>query len=77
LPELVYPYLIFRNPFAGLALTIFGAVLVIMLFAYYSSVTQGVSFAGRFRKMAFVSLGVAALTFGIGFVVRKAFNIVI
>jgi VIT1/CCC1 family predicted Fe2+/Mn2+ transporter len=72
---LVYPYLIFRNPFAGLALTILDAVLVITVFTYYSSVAQDTSFTGRFRKMAFVSLGVAALTFGIGFAVRKVFNI--
>ncbi len=74
---LVYPYLVFGNPFVSLALTVIDAVLVITLFSYHSSVTQGTSFAGKFRKMALVSLGVAAITFGIGFAVRKLFNITI
>ncbi len=74
---LVYPYLIFQNPFAGLALTLVDAILVILMFCYYSSVAQDTSCTGRFRKMALVSLGVAALTFGIGFAVRAVFNITI
>ncbi len=72
---LVYPYLIFQNPFLGLALTLVDAILVILVFSYYSSVAQDTSFTGRFRKMALVSLGVAFLTFGIGFAVKKVFNI--
>jgi VIT1/CCC1 family predicted Fe2+/Mn2+ transporter len=72
---LVYPFLIFQNPFISLALTICDAILTILLFAFYSSVVQDAPFGARFRRMAFISLGVAALTFGIGFAVWKMFNI--
>jgi VIT1/CCC1 family predicted Fe2+/Mn2+ transporter len=74
---LIYPYLIFSNPFVSLALTIFDAVLVIAGFTYYSSVAQDTDFRGKFRKMAIVSLGVAAITFGIGVLVKKIFNVTI
>ncbi len=46
------------------------AVVVIFFFNYYVSVAQGVSFRDRFTEMAGISLGVAGLSFVIGFVIR-------
>ena len=72
---LVFPYFIFKNPFMSLSITIVCAVLAIAVFTYYSSVVQGTSFGGRFRKMVLVSVGVAALSFGISYLLKTALNI--
>ncbi len=53
-----------------LALTLGIAVLIIFVFNFYVSVAQDASFKTRFGEMAAISLGVAALSFGIGFVIR-------
>ena len=68
---LVYPYFLFGNPFLALAVTIFDAILAIAMFTYFSSIIQSTSFGARFRKMALISLGVAALTFGISYLFRN------
>ena len=72
---LVFPYFVFQNPFESLVITIICAVLAIAVFTYYSSVVQGTSFGGRFRKMVLVSVGVAALSFGISYLLKTALNI--
>jgi VIT1/CCC1 family predicted Fe2+/Mn2+ transporter len=63
---LVLPYLVFQDPYVCLGLTLLNAITVILLFTFYISVTKGVSFKKRFFEMAAISLGIAALTFGIG-----------
>jgi len=72
---LVMPYWILQNVYMALALTVFNAIVVIFVFTFYISVAKGISFKRRFLEMAFISLGVAALSFGIGFVVRVLLNI--
>lgn len=67
---LIFPYLLFSNYYFSLALTLFNVVLIIAVFTFYVSVAQDISFRGRFLEMAGVSLGVAILSFGIGFLVR-------
>jgi VIT1/CCC1 family predicted Fe2+/Mn2+ transporter len=54
----------------ALALTIFNAIVVIFVFTLYISIAKGISFKTRFLEMALISLGVAALSFAIGFLVR-------
>jgi vacuolar iron transporter family protein len=68
---LIAPYLIFDDLFLCLGLTVAAALVVILSFTYYVSVAQDISFRDRFLEMAGISLGVAALSFGIGFVVRE------
>lgn len=46
------------------------AVLIIAFFTYYISVAQEVSFKGRFLEMTGLSMGVAALSFFVGFIIR-------
>ncbi len=67
---LILPYFLFANYFVCLALTMVFAVLVILIFNYYISVAKDLNFGKRFREMFFISMGVAAFTFGIGYLIR-------
>lgn len=71
---LIFPYFLFSNAFVCLMFTIINAILVILVFTFYVSVTNDFSFKRRFIEMAAISLGIAALTFCIGLVL-KTFNI--
>ena len=50
------------------------AVIVIFIFTFYISVAKGISFKNRFSEMVLISLGVAALTFLITFVIKIFLN---
>lgn len=67
---LILPYLIFQNFYVCLMCTLVAAVLIIGFFNYYISVAKDVPFRRRFLEMTGLSLGVAALSFLIGVVVR-------
>lgn len=72
---LILPYLIFTNLYFCLGVTIFNAISVIFIFTFYISVARDISFRKRFFEMALISLGIAALTFSIGFLIRGFLNI--
>ncbi|OFX82809.1 MAG: rubrerythrin family protein [Bacteroidetes bacterium GWF2_33_16] len=67
---LILPYFLFTNYFVCLGLTLTFAVLVILFFNYYISVAKDLNFSKRFWEMFAISMGVAAFTFGIGYLVR-------
>jgi VIT1/CCC1 family predicted Fe2+/Mn2+ transporter len=67
---LILPYLVLTNYYLCLACTLAGAVVIIALFTYYISVARDEPFRRRFLEMAGVSLGVAAFSFLVGFVLR-------
>jgi VIT1/CCC1 family predicted Fe2+/Mn2+ transporter len=67
---LVAPYLVFSSFYLALAVTILNAIIVIVVFTFYTSVTRDLDFRGRFLEMATISLGVAALSFLMGILVR-------
>lgn len=67
---LVVPFLFLSNPYAALAWTGFNAVGLIAVFNYYVSVARDISFKERFLEMAAISLGVAVVSFGLGYLVR-------
>ena len=67
---LVLPFFLFTDPFLDLGLTIIIAVLIILIFNFYISVARDLPFKRRFFQMAGVSIGVALLSFGIGWVVK-------
>lgn len=67
---LVLPFALLRNPFVCLAVTLGTAVLIIFAFNFYISVAKGFNFRKRFAEMAVISLGVAALSFGIGILIK-------
>ena len=68
---LILPYLILENFYVCLGCTLVAAVLIIGFFNYYISVAKDVPFKRRFLEMTGLSLGVAALSFFIGFVIRS------
>ena len=71
---LVLPYYLFPNVYAALATTLLIAILIILFFTFYISVAQDLPFKKRFSEMAGIGMGVSALTFGIGFLVKKFFG---
>lgn len=74
---LILPYLLFTPSHYLYALGCMLAivVLIIIAFNYYLSVAKDLSFKTRFFEMAGVSLGVAALSFVVGLLVKKFLNI--
>ena len=72
---LIAPYLILTNVYACLSMTVVNAIIVIFLFTFYISVAKDVPFRRRFLEMTVISLGIAGLTFIIGFFVRTFLNI--
>ena len=68
---LIMPYLILENFYVCLGCTLAAAVLIIAFFNYYISVAKDMPFRRHFLEMAGLSLGVAALSFLIGFVLRS------
>lgn len=70
---LILPYLLFDEAHYLWAMgTMIGIVLLILVvFNYYLSVAQDLPFKKRFGQMAGISLGVAALSFVIGLMVKQ------
>ena len=67
---LIIPYLIIQDFYIALGFTMTFAILIIAFFNYYISVAKDVEFKHRFLEMALLSLGVAAISFVIGFIFR-------
>lgn len=68
---LVLPYIV--SPltyYLDLGVVLITAVLIIAAFNYYISVAKDESFRARFVEMAILSLSVAALSFGLGYLIR-------
>ncbi|MCK9614284.1 MAG: VIT1/CCC1 transporter family protein [Candidatus Omnitrophica bacterium] len=72
---LIFPYLLFKNIFVCLGITVTNALLLILIFTFYTSVAKGLSFKKRFFEMASISLGIAVINFFIGFAIRKVFGV--
>jgi len=72
---LIFPYLILTNLYLCLSITVLNAILVIFIFTFYVSIAKDISFRDRFLEMALISLGIAALTFCIGYVIRIFLNV--
>ncbi len=68
---LIFPYLIFANIYIALGFMVFNALIVILLFSFYISVAKTISFKERFVEMSLLSIGIAALAFGIGLLARE------
>lgn len=67
---LILPYLLIKNYYLDLGIALTTAVIIIAVFNYYISVAKDESFHRRFLEMAAISLGVAALSFGLGYLIR-------
>lgn len=67
---LLFPFLILANIYLSLSIMILNAIIVILAFSFYISVAKEISFRKRFTEMSLISLGIAGLAFGIGFLAR-------
>jgi len=72
---LILPFLILPSPYIALIFTLCGAVGIIFLFTFYISVAKDLPFWRRFGEMAAISLGIAAVSFVIGLVIRVFLNV--
>ncbi|MFA5688539.1 MAG: VIT1/CCC1 transporter family protein [Kiritimatiellales bacterium] len=67
---LISPYLFLKNYFVCLAITLSLGVIIIASFNYYISVAKDLNFKRRFLEMTCLSLGIAAISFLIGWLLR-------
>lgn len=72
---LIVPYFVFANPFVCLGISVANSLIIIVFFTYYVSVAKDLSFKQRFGEMALISLGIAAINFLVGLVIRNLFHI--
>jgi len=72
---LILPFLLIHGPYLALFCTLLGAVGVIFLFTFYISVARDLPFYRRFGEMLAISLGIAAISFVIGLVIRVVLQI--
>jgi VIT1/CCC1 family predicted Fe2+/Mn2+ transporter len=72
---LIAPFLLLDNYYLCLGITILGALTIILVFTYYISIAKDISFSKRFVEMAVISLGIAGLTFIIGYLVKIALGV--
>jgi len=72
---LILPFFLVGNYYLSLAWSISNAIVVILLFTYFVSVAKDLPFGRRFLEMASISLGVAAVSFGIGYLVKRILGV--
>ena len=72
---LILPFLVLASPYYALVFTLLAAVLVIFLFTFYISVANDLPFRRRFAEMLAISFGIAAISFGIGIIIRTVLNV--
>ena len=72
---LILPYLFLASKLLALGITLAIAVFIIFCFNYYLSVAKDYDFKKRFAEMAGISLGVAAFSFFVGWVLKAALGV--
>tara|TARA_Y100000034_G_C6731823_1_gene324247 strand:- start:72 stop:563 length:492 start_codon:yes stop_codon:yes gene_type:complete len=72
---LIFPYLVLSNVYYSLIWALINAIIVIAVFTHFASIEKGQSFGHRFFEMLVISMGVAAISFGFGFLIRMYFGV--
>jgi len=72
---LVIPYFVFANYYIALGVTLLNGILVILVFTFFISVVKELSFREMFLEILFISLGVAAVSFMIGWIANGVLNL--
>lgn len=72
---LILPYLLIQHFMIALGATLAIGIAIIFFFNYYISVAKDLNFKARFIEMTVISLGVSAITFLIGVLVRQFIGI--
>ncbi|RME52288.1 rubrerythrin family protein [Candidatus Woesearchaeota archaeon] len=72
---LIAPYFIFKNPLVSLAVMLAAVLCIIAFYTFYISTAKQLPFKRRFAEMALISLGVALITYGVGWVLRTTIGV--
>lgn len=72
---LVIPYFFIANVFTALTASLVTAVIIIIAFNGYTSVSRQEPFGKKTVQMLVLSLGAATINFGLGFVVKRYFGV--
>ncbi|WP_010257921.1 VIT1/CCC1 transporter family protein [Treponema primitia] len=72
---LILPFLLIPNKYAALGITLAAGVFIIFLFNYYLATAKDLDFKRRFGEMTLISLAVAALSFGVGWVLKNILGV--
>ncbi|MDA0989625.1 MAG: VIT1/CCC1 transporter family protein [Verrucomicrobia bacterium] len=72
---LISPYLFLSNIYLALACMLTLSVLIVLSYNFYITTAKGLKLWPRFRDMAGISLAVAAISFGVGMLVRHFFGL--
>ncbi len=72
---LVLPYFLVNSFYLALLFTLLTAMIIILIFARFVSVVKDLSFKKFFWQMVFISLGVAVVSFSIGWLARRLLGI--
>ncbi|MGQ9560930.1 MAG: VIT1/CCC1 transporter family protein [Candidatus Oleimicrobiaceae bacterium] len=72
---LIVPFLISQSALAALACSLAASVLIIAAFTFYTAVALDRPFGRQFLEMASISLGVAIVSFAIGYLARAILGV--
>jgi VIT1/CCC1 family predicted Fe2+/Mn2+ transporter len=72
---LIIPYFVASHYLVALSITVAIALLIIFFFTFYIAIAKDLNFKKRFVEMAIISLGVATISFAIGFFIKKYIGI--
>ncbi len=72
---LIWPFLIISEPFFALAIVIVNAIILIFFYNYHLSVAKEINFSRRFIQMLLISLGIAVISFLLGYLIQDIFHI--
>ncbi len=67
---LIIPFILIENTVTAMIVMLSTTVIIIAFYTFYISTAKGTKFWPRFLEMALISLGVAAISFCIGWIVR-------
>lgn len=72
---LVLPFFLFSQWFISLIFSISGSMLLLFFFTFFLSVVEEIPLRRRFSEMAIIGLGVAGLSFIIGYLLKVLLNV--
>ena len=72
---LVFPYFVFGNIYLSLAVMLGLALLIILGYTFYITTAKSLKFWKRFLEMALISITVAVVSFGVGYLLRMFFGV--
>lgn len=72
---LIAPFLFLPNVYVSLGISISLGICIIAFFTFYTAIAQNIGFKKRFWEMTLLSLTIAFVSFGIGYLIKFLFNI--